>query len=39
MALAFQGRFPEAIAEGARGVELDPLSPQTAAFAEAAECG
>jgi serine/threonine protein kinase/tetratricopeptide (TPR) repeat protein len=28
MALAFQGRFPEAIAEGARAIELDPLSPQ-----------
>jgi tetratricopeptide (TPR) repeat protein len=28
MALAFQGRFEEAIAEGARAIELDPLSPQ-----------
>ena len=28
MALAFQGRFPEAIAESARAIELDPLSPQ-----------
>jgi eukaryotic-like serine/threonine-protein kinase len=28
MALAFQGRFQEAIAEGARAIELDPLSPQ-----------
>ena len=28
MALAFQGRFDEAIAEGKRAVELDPLSPQ-----------
>jgi len=28
MALAFQGRFDEAIAEGARAIELDPLSPQ-----------
>jgi serine/threonine protein kinase/tetratricopeptide (TPR) repeat protein len=27
-ALAFQGRFPEATAEGARAIELDPLSPQ-----------
>ena len=28
MALAFQGRFEQAIAEGARAIELDPLSPQ-----------
>ena len=28
MALAFQGRFKEAIAEGTRAIELDPLSPQ-----------
>jgi serine/threonine-protein kinase len=28
MALSFQGRFAEAIAEGARAIELDPLSPQ-----------
>ncbi len=28
MALGFQGRFSEAIAEGARAIELDPLSPQ-----------
>ncbi len=28
LALAFQGRFDEAIAEGARAIELDPLSPQ-----------
>jgi tetratricopeptide (TPR) repeat protein len=28
MALAFQGRFQEAIAEGTRAIELDPLSPQ-----------
>jgi serine/threonine protein kinase/Tfp pilus assembly protein PilF len=28
MALAFQGRFQDAIAEGARAIELDPLSPQ-----------
>ena len=28
MALTFQGRFAEAIAEGARAIELDPLSPQ-----------
>jgi eukaryotic-like serine/threonine-protein kinase len=28
MALAFQGRFQEAIAEGERAIELDPLSPQ-----------
>jgi tetratricopeptide (TPR) repeat protein len=28
MALAFQGRFQEAIAEGSRAIELDPLSPQ-----------
>jgi TolB-like protein/Flp pilus assembly protein TadD len=28
MALGFQGRFAEAIAEGARAIELDPLSPQ-----------
>ena len=28
MALAFQGRFDEAIAEGKRAAELDPLSPQ-----------
>jgi serine/threonine protein kinase/tetratricopeptide (TPR) repeat protein len=28
MALAFQGRFDEAIAEGRRAIELDPLSPQ-----------
>ena len=28
MALAFQGRFPEAIAESTRAIELDPLSPQ-----------
>ena len=28
MALAFQGRFDEAIAESARAIELDPLSPQ-----------
>ena len=28
MALAFQGRFEEAIAEGTRAIELDPLSPQ-----------
>jgi TolB-like protein/Tfp pilus assembly protein PilF len=28
MALGFQGRFEEAIAEGARAMELDPLSPQ-----------
>ena len=28
MALAFQGRFDEAIAEGKRAIELDPLSPQ-----------
>jgi tetratricopeptide (TPR) repeat protein len=28
LALAFQGRFAEATAEGARAIELDPLSPQ-----------
>jgi tetratricopeptide (TPR) repeat protein len=28
LGLAFQGRFPEAIAEGKRASELDPLSPQ-----------
>jgi TolB-like protein len=28
LALAFQGRFDEANAEGARAIELDPLSPQ-----------
>jgi tetratricopeptide (TPR) repeat protein len=28
LALAFNGRFDEAIAEGNRAVELDPLSPQ-----------
>ncbi len=28
MALAFQGRYEEAIAEGKRAIELDPLSPQ-----------
>ena len=28
LALAFQGRFEEAIAEGAHAIELDPLSPQ-----------
>jgi len=28
MSLSFQGRFDEAIAEGKRGIELDPLSPQ-----------
>jgi serine/threonine-protein kinase len=28
MALAFQGRFDEAVAEGRRAAELDPLSPQ-----------
>jgi serine/threonine-protein kinase len=28
MALAFQGRFDESIAEGTRAIELDPLSPQ-----------
>src|SRR5262249_33309720 len=28
MALAFQGRFDESIAEGARAIALDPLSPQ-----------
>jgi TolB-like protein/Tfp pilus assembly protein PilF len=28
LALAFQGRFEEAIAESARAMELDPLSPQ-----------
>jgi serine/threonine protein kinase/tetratricopeptide (TPR) repeat protein len=28
LALAFQGRFDEAIAEGKRAAELDPLSPQ-----------
>ena len=28
IALAFQGRFYDAIAEGARAIELDPLSPQ-----------
>ena len=28
MALAFQGRFQEAIVEGTRAIELDPLSPQ-----------
>ncbi len=28
MALTFQGRFDEAIAEGTRAIELDPLSPQ-----------
>jgi serine/threonine-protein kinase len=28
LALGFQGRFAEAIAEGARAIELDPLSPQ-----------
>ena len=28
LALAFQGRFDEAAAEGARAIELDPLSPQ-----------
>ncbi len=28
MALAFKGRFDEAIAEGTRAIELDPLSPQ-----------
>jgi len=29
MALAFQGRFDEAIAEGSRAIERDPLSAQT----------
>jgi len=28
MALSFKGRFDEAIAEGKRAIELDPLSPQ-----------
>jgi serine/threonine-protein kinase len=28
MALAFQGRFDDAIVEGKRAIELDPLSPQ-----------
>ena len=28
MALSFQGRFDEAIVEGRRAIELDPLSPQ-----------
>jgi len=28
LALAFQGRFDEAIAESAKAIELDPLSPQ-----------
>jgi eukaryotic-like serine/threonine-protein kinase len=28
MALSFQGRFDEAIVEGKRAIELDPLSPQ-----------
>jgi serine/threonine protein kinase/tetratricopeptide (TPR) repeat protein len=28
MALAFQGRFDEAIGQGKRAIELDPLSPQ-----------
>ena len=28
MALSFQGRYEEAIAEGKRAIELDPLSPQ-----------
>jgi hypothetical protein len=28
MALSFQRRFDEAIAEGRRAIELDPLSPQ-----------
>ena len=28
MALAFTGRFDEAVAEGRRAAELDPLSPQ-----------
>ncbi len=28
MALSFQGRYDEAIAEGKRAIELDPLSPQ-----------
>ena len=28
LALAFQGRYQEAIAEGERAIELDPLSPQ-----------
>jgi TolB-like protein/Tfp pilus assembly protein PilF len=28
LALSFQGRFDEAAAEGARAIELDPLSPQ-----------
>jgi TolB-like protein/Flp pilus assembly protein TadD len=28
MSLAFQGRFAEAIVEGKRAIELDPLSPQ-----------
>jgi tetratricopeptide (TPR) repeat protein len=28
LALSFQGRFDEAISEGKRAIELDPLSPQ-----------
>ena len=28
LALSFQGRFDEAVAEGKRAIELDPLSPQ-----------
>ncbi len=44
MALAFQGRLDEAIAEGRRAAELDPLSPQilldaTLAFAWKGEYG
>jgi len=44
MALAFQGRLEEAIAEGRRAAELDPLSPQilldaTLAFAWKGEYG
>ena len=36
MALAFQGRFEEAIAEGKRAIELDPLSPPAKALARKA---
>ena len=38
MALAFQGRFDEAIAEGKRAIELDPLSPQILIDAAMARC-
>jgi Flp pilus assembly protein TadD len=38
MALAFQGRFDESIAEGTRAIALDPLSPRSYSMPRSHSC-